>query len=1265
MTIITFYSFKGGTGRTMALANVAWILAANGKRVLAADWDLESPGLPRYFAPFLSPGTLESNRGVLGLLQDHQSAMMSLGGSGREPDHAGIVDLDARVLPLAWNHFPEGGGLDLLPAGRLTRDYRSILDGIDLGDFFTRLDGARFFEVLSAEMTSRYDYVLIDSRTGYSEVADVCVLHLPDVLVDCFTLNEQGIDGAIAVARSVEEQRRDVRILPVMMRVDPAEKAKMDARRAFVKDRLRGLPETPDQESRDQYWNRVWIPYQAYYSFEEVLAAFGDAPGSQNTMLAAYETLTSAITHGAVGRLPSMPLERRLRVERQFQQRVTLAETSVTLRYATTDQAWGEWMTALLIRAGVDVIDLTTDPGADTAGSRDLLIVAETPESLAALRWFPADPSRPEPLVVGVGDSVLARPHAISLAGKDEKTAADAVLRLIGWYGTLPPGTAGSRYPNGETLIVNLEQRNVGFTGREEALTGLRRQLLSNGTAAGQPGTAVVVLQGPGGIGKTQIALEYAHRYRDSYDLVCWVTADPVTAIETQLGALGVRIGVPPPLTGGGTGYAHTVLDMLARGATPHRNWLLIYDNAEDPEPLLPFLPHGGCGHVLVTARTPEWSSRAETLPVGGFSRAESVDHLHRRVKAGTPEDAARLAEQLDDLPIAIDAVAALLADGSYTIAQVLGLIRRAGAETTPLRTIWAASLGRLRERSPGAYRLLQLISVMDTSVARELIDSNEIAEALTPIDPGLQDRMARSRLVQAISRLGLARTDRIRADRSTDDLGGARVTVHRLIQQFVRDTMTGEELNATRHQVHVALVQYRPGGEVEDPATWPAFRVLWSHLAPSGAEHCERAPVRQLLIDQIRHLWLVGDFLHGRTLAERIEGVWQHRLRDTAVAESDRRALRRQLLDLQFNKANLIRSMGDFAGSLAVDQAVLAGSRELTEDPHDLLVLAAANSLGGDLRGLGRYQEALDSDRQTYEALAEEVGEEHQRTLASLNNLAVSHRLMGDYRQARDLDERVLSRRRAALGERHPHTLQSMGHLGRDHREEGDYGTSVAILEETAALFGEKLGRDSREALNADVNLAISLRCAGDLTRARMLLDRAYNRLSLGLRTAPDALACRLSRAVSMLSQAASEAREEMIAVLYDFTTAQGAPHPQTLACANNLAMAELLNDDPREAHRLAGEVAPELAEVVGADHPYTLTAEANLGLATASCGDHARAREILSDVVRRTVTRLGENHPDVRLYRANLELIGERPVMDAVREGRLRPRLIDPLPF
>lgn len=114
--IVTFYSYKGGTGRTMALANVAWILASNGMRVLAVDWDLESPGLHKFFHPFLDESTIAATPGVIEIVSEYAWAVLN-----PEPRPPGWYQEYARVLPhavsLEWPYFPGVGTLDFISAG--------------------------------------------------------------------------------------------------------------------------------------------------------------------------------------------------------------------------------------------------------------------------------------------------------------------------------------------------------------------------------------------------------------------------------------------------------------------------------------------------------------------------------------------------------------------------------------------------------------------------------------------------------------------------------------------------------------------------------------------------------------------------------------------------------------------------------------------------------------------------------------------------------------------------------------------------------------------------------------------------------------------------------------------------------------------------------------------------------------------------------------------------------------------------------------------
>ncbi len=321
--VVTFYSYNGGTGRTMAIANVAWILAAGGQRVLVADWDIESPGLHRFFTPFANAEELANAGGVIDLIREFEWATVKE--TERQPGwYERYADVRTHSLPLRWN-FQSGGTLHFLPAGRQNNDYASSIQGLDWEMFYEYLGGGQFLDALRINMKRNYDFTLIDSRTGVSDVAEICTIQLPDVLVACFTYSEQSISGAVQLGRQVRERygARKIRILPVAMRVDAIESERAAAGRLLAMRRFAGMPTDMTEAERQRYWSRVQVPYQPPYAYEEILATFGDPAGQTGTLLAAYEALTSYISLGAVTRLAPMDEATRSRVVDLFLRRVS------------------------------------------------------------------------------------------------------------------------------------------------------------------------------------------------------------------------------------------------------------------------------------------------------------------------------------------------------------------------------------------------------------------------------------------------------------------------------------------------------------------------------------------------------------------------------------------------------------------------------------------------------------------------------------------------------------------------------------------------------------------------------------------------------------------------------------------------------------------------------------------------------------------------------------------------------------------------------
>jgi MinD-like ATPase involved in chromosome partitioning or flagellar assembly len=1280
--VVTFYSFKGGTGRTMALANVAWILAENGNRVLVVDWDLESPGLHRFFNPFLDSGALAQTGGIIDMIRAFEAETTT----ERDRPRGWEAEL-ARVERFAFSldyPFASGGGVDFLSAGRQNQDYKAGVSGLDWDVFYDRLGGAALFDALREDMKHNYDYALIDSRTGLSDIADICTIHLPDVLVDCFTFSEQGIDGAATVAHRVAgtyRRKREIRVLPVPMRVDLAEKDKADAGRTHAMRQFAGLPTGLAPAERQRYWSDVEVPYHAYYAYEETLATFGDRPGARGSLLSAYEKLASAITGQPGVTLPAMDESLRIRWRARFERRRVVPHEEITLWYAPRDQAWAEWIQRVLTLAGVHVTDpWTAGPPASPRTGQPEQVLAIVSQAYPQWRGTGGSPWPQVPLAVYVDDvqplPELPAESSVFLDGLRADAATARVLRLVGR--DAPPGidataARGARYPGAGPDLLNVPVANPQFTGRDDDLRRLRGRLRSGGAA----GTSMVVLHGLGGVGKTQVALEYVHRFRSAYDLVWWIAADPSLFIDAALTDLGERMGLPRHTNV--LLSARAVLDALSRGET-YARWLIVFDNAAEFDEIRDFLPQSDRGHLLVTSRNQSWGDSAHAIEIDVFDREESIEHLRKRVPGIADQDADRVADALGDLPIALAVGGALLAASGSTLT-----VEQIVEEEASIEAVWDLSLRRLHDESPAAYRLLEVCSVLAPEIALDLLNSAAVWRLLRRHDRSVPSRSGTAKLIQQVNKLALIKLDT-----------GARIQVHRLLQGVVRNRMGPEALAATRQQVESALAAARPEADIDNADAWGRYRMLWPHLEASDAAmrsalDSDDPAVLELLVDRLRYVWLRGTLDQGDDLAQRIDRAWSARIAAT-VDPDERDLLRVPLLRLRFNHGNILRELGHFDRSHRLDEVTRAEQIQLlgAEHPDTLMT---AGGLGADLRALGHYGQALDLDRATHASWSHEFGDDYPRTLAALNNLATSLRLHGMTAEARERDELALERRQIVLGRTHFFTLFSAGALARDLREAGEYERSIALLRDVAAGYLATRGPGAVATLNSQTNLAVSLRSAGRAEEAAGLLETAYHGLRHNLgANSPDTLACRLNRAMNLLAVGdAATADAEAGAVHEAYTDLLGPRHPHTLTCVNNLAAVARARGDLRQALARAETAAGGLAEVLHAEHPFVLAALMNLAICRAESGQTAAALALAERLQDKMIKVLGASHPDALRCVADLGLIrvlaGDRdaasieapaglveltaalgvdhPTVRALRERRLLHRVVDPHPF
>ncbi len=193
MYVITFYSFKGGVGRTMALVNVAAELVRRGRRVLVVDFDLEAPGLETY--KHLQPP--KPHPGIVEYVTEYRQ-------SNAVPN---LLDYLYETKPIG----KKGGHLWVMPAGRRDRAYRTALANLDWQRLYKDEEGFLLFEdtKLGWQEELKPDYVLIDSRTGDTDVLGICTRQLPDSVVLMFTPNEQNLVGLENVCRDIRREETE------------------------------------------------------------------------------------------------------------------------------------------------------------------------------------------------------------------------------------------------------------------------------------------------------------------------------------------------------------------------------------------------------------------------------------------------------------------------------------------------------------------------------------------------------------------------------------------------------------------------------------------------------------------------------------------------------------------------------------------------------------------------------------------------------------------------------------------------------------------------------------------------------------------------------------------------------------------------------------------------------------------------------------------------------------------------------------------------
>ena len=679
--------------------------------------------------------------------------------------------------------------------------------------------------------------------------------------------------------------------------------------------------------------------------------------------------------------------------------------------------------------------------------------------------------------VIGTLQLRQGHKHTARLAAADAEPASLAMLReRSSQSADRPDEGAGGLENSGELpgtpdrtdrlpQVRNLPARNRSFTGRDALLAMLRQQL------RGCDSTTVWVLRGMGGVGKTQLAVEYAYRFESDYDVMWWVSAEQPELIGPQVAALAVELGCAPP--GGDT--AASVRAVMAWLRVRNR-WLLTFDNVGDPAQLAGWLPDSSAGHVLITARSGGWDEISASIEIDVFDRAESAEVLQARVPHLAAHDAGELAAALGDLPLAVAQTARYLAETGMPAGEYLNLLTSRTAEilgegrpvSYPLSLDAATRLAfdRLRNEDVAATTLLTVCAFLAPEPVPAWLISAGAERFSEPLATQAADPVGLRRVLAAIGRSALAR------------VGDNALHMHRLTQAILRDRLTPQQRSEARAQSEAMIAAGHPGDRA-DPVTWPSWAQLLPHLLAADPGSSTNTAILDLACDAASQLWRRGDTRGTYELASKLYEQWRERLGDNDP----------HTLSAAASLGDVAWDQGRYADARKLDEDTLEQRRRVLGDDHPD-TLTSASSLAADLRKLGKFQEARELQHDTLARRRRILGDDHRDTIHSARELAATLRDLGDIRAAQELDEDGLRRSSQVLGADHPGTLRSARSLASDLRRLGRFQAARELLGDTYARSRRVLGDDHPDTLECACELATTLRQLGDSRAAKEIAE-------------------------------------------------------------------------------------------------------------------------------------------------------------------------------
>lgn len=643
----------------------------------------------------------------------------------------------------------------------------------------------------------------------------------------------------------------------------------------------------------------------------------------------------------------------------------------------------------------------------------------------------------------------LADLQSIWLSHRSIEMAVERLgARIAGEAGGTGPAPANDHGSSTWLNVWNVPSQPTLAMSRDAAIDAVHAAV-----AGGRP----VVLHGPIGTGKSQLAAEYVRRYAGDFESVWWLRPD---GVALQFTTLAAAAGFHP----GDDIMAD--LPALVSALRRRGRLLVVLDGFDDRQDAVPVVTALAAADILITSRERDWGMLADRVRVDAFTRAESVALLAAVLPDAAADSLDRVAAAVQDLPAAV--------------AQAAVFVRETAIDPDEYIALLATRTPDILDRGDpllGAPTLAAAWSLARQRVVPALADLLDLVSVLAPA-PVPMSLVAAS--VDPIERIDLARAC---ASAGLIEMDGSTLLPGALFQAFVRHGLSEPRRDDLRAEAR-SLLARAPRGEPDDPGAWAGYDVLVPHalavdLAASGDPRARRA-----VIDIARHLVVRADAGTARGVIAPALAAWS---RDLGPGHDD-------VLDAAACLARVLYRLDRPVEAVALDRDVWERRTARLGADHPT-TLDAAHNLAIDqwAEGIDRPAARALLDR-VIEGRTRVLGADDPDTLRSAHNLGLMLRAAGDIVEALATDERTYRSFVAVLGPDHPDTLRSGYALAFDLRSVGDPGARD-LGRETYDRALATLGADHPETLRAAYGCAVDLRAAGDIVEAYEMADGSRQR--------------------------------------------------------------------------------------------------------------------------------------------------------------------------